>query len=89
MKSKLRIVGIIIAIFLVILIALPFLVNVNAFRPRLESELSEALGRRVKIGNLGLSIITGSVTAEDLSIADDPAFSQSPFVHAKSLRRGR
>jgi AsmA protein len=88
MKSKLRIVGIVIAISLVILVLLPFFINVNAFRPRLESELTETLGRQVKVGNLGLSILSGSVSADDLSIADDPAFSQSPFVRAKSLKVG-
>src|SRR5215469_1369938 len=86
--SKLRIVGIIIAVFFVILLALPFLINVNAFRPKLETELTSALGRQVKIGNLGLSILSGSVSADDLSIADDPAFSQSPFIRAKSLKVG-
>lgn len=86
--SKLRIIGIIVAIFLVILIALPFLINVNAFRPKLESELSTALGRQVKIGNLGFSVLSGSVSADDLSIADDAAFSQSPFIRAKSLKVG-
>jgi AsmA protein len=73
---------------LLILLALPFLINVNAFRPKLESELTTALGRPVKIGNLGLSILSGSVSADDLSIADDPSFSQSPFIRAKSLKVG-
>jgi AsmA protein len=63
-------------------------VNVNSFRPRLESELSSALGRQVKVGNLGLSILTGSVSAEDLSIADDPGFSKQAFIRAKALNVG-
>jgi AsmA protein len=88
MKSKLRILGIIVAIFLVVLIALPLFINVNAFRPRLESELTASLGRQVKIGNLGLSVLSGSVSAADLSIADDPAFATAPFVRAKSLKVG-
>jgi AsmA protein len=86
--SKLRIVEIVVAVFILILVALPFLINVNAFRPKLESELTTALGRPVKIGNLGLSILSGSVSADDLSIADDPSFSQSPFIRAKSLKVG-
>src|SRR5437588_13010701 len=88
MKRKLRIVGIVIAISLVILVALPSFINVNSFRPRLESELTESLGRQVKLGDLGLSILSGSVSADDLSIAVDPAFSRSSFVLAKSLRLG-
>ena len=45
-------------------------------------------GREVKVGNLSLSILSGSVSAEDLSIADDPAFSKDPFIRAKSLKVG-
>ena len=86
--KALKIVGIVVVVLLLIAIALPFLINVNSFRPKLESELTEALGRDVKVGNLSLSILSGSVSAEDLSIADDPAFSKDPFVRAKSLKVG-
>jgi AsmA protein len=88
MKRPLKIVGIVIAVLLLIVIALPFLINVNAFRPRLESELSTTLGRDVKVGNLSLSILSGSVAADNLSIADDPAFSSNPFIQAKQLKVG-
>ena len=67
---------------------LPRLVNVNTFRPKLESELTAALGRQVKVGNLSLSIFSGTVSADDISIADDPAFSNSPFVTAKTFKAG-
>jgi AsmA protein len=40
------------------------------------------------LGDLKLSILSGSVTANDLSIADDPAYSRTPFVQAKSLAIG-
>ncbi|HUK26017.1 MAG TPA: AsmA family protein [Terriglobales bacterium] len=88
MKRTLKIIGIVIAVILVALIALPFGLDVNSFRPKLESGLSSALGRQVKVGNLKLSLLTGSVTAEDLSIADDPSFSRNSFVQAKSLKVG-
>lgn len=88
MKRGLKILGTIIAVLLVAAIALPFLVDVNSFRPRLESELSTTLGRQVKVGNLGLSLLSGSVTAENITIADDPAFSKSAFITAKSLKVG-
>lgn len=88
MKRILRIAGIILAVVLIAIIALPFLINVNSFRPKLETELTSALGREVKVGNLKLSILSGSVSAEDLSIADDPAFSKTPFIRAKSLDVG-
>src|SRR2546427_7792100 len=88
MKRALKIVGIVVAVLLVIVIALPFLVDVNSFRPRLESELTAALGRQVKVGNLRLSLLSGSVSAEDLSIADDLTFSKDPFIRAKALNVG-
>jgi AsmA protein len=89
MKSHwLRIVGIVVVVFVVILIALPFLVNVNSFRPKIESEASAALGRQVSVGNLKLSLFSGTVEADNITIADDPAFSKSPFVTAQSLKIG-
>jgi hypothetical protein len=48
--------------------------NVNSYRPKIESEASSALGRQVTIGNLSLSLLTGSVEADNVAIADDPAF---------------
>ncbi len=87
-KRTIRIIAIVVGILIVVAIAVPFLVDVNSFRPKLEGELSSALGRQVKVGNLSLSIFSGSVTADNISIADDPAFSKDPFVTAKSLKVG-
>lgn len=83
-----RIAVIAVAVLLVILLALPFLINVNSFRPKIESELTSALGRPVTLGDLSLSLLRGTVGVENVSIADDPAFSKSPFVTAKSLKVG-
>jgi AsmA protein len=88
MKRILKIAGIVIAILVVILVAIPFFINVNSFRPKIEATASEALGREVKVGNLSLSILTGSVSADNISIAEDPAFGKAPFVTAKSLKVG-
>ncbi len=87
-KHWLKIVGIVIAVFVVVLIAIPFLINVNSFRPKIESEVSSTLGRQVKLGNLSLSILSGAVEADDIAIADDPTFSKAPFVTAHSLKIG-
>ncbi|MGA7295350.1 MAG: AsmA family protein [Terriglobales bacterium] len=88
MKPAVKITLIVAAVLIVIIIALPFLINVNSFRPQIESNLSSALGRQVKVGNLGLSVLSGSVEAEQLSIADDPKFSNAPFIQAKALKVG-
>ncbi len=88
MKNALKVAGIVVAVLIVVAIVLPLLVNVNSFRPQIESTLSSALGRPVKVGNLSLSILSGSVEADQLSIADDPKFSSAPFMQAKSLQVG-
>jgi AsmA protein len=88
MKRPLIWIAAAIALIVVILLVLPFLIPVNQFRPEIESGLTSALGRTVHVGNLSLSIITGSVAADDLSISDDPAFGSAPFLTAKSFKVG-
>jgi len=88
MKRILKIIGIIVGVLILIAIALPFLIDANTFRPKLETELTDALGREVKVGNISLSLLSGGVSADNISIADDPAFSKAAFVQAKSLKVG-
>ena len=88
MKKIQRNIAIGVAAFVVLLLLLPLLINVNSFRPKIESELSNALGRKVEVGDLSLSILGGRVSAANIRIADDPAFSTSPFLTAKSLKIG-
>ncbi len=88
MNRRLKILAIVVGVLVVIVIAIPFLIDANTFRPKLESDLSAALGRTVKVGNLSLSLLSGSVSADNISIADDPTFSKTPFVEAKSLKVG-
>jgi AsmA protein len=85
MKRLLKIVAVVVVLLLVAAVALPFLIDANAFRPELEAKLTQALGRKVDLGDLKLSVLSGGVSATHLSIADDPAFSKTPFVRAQSL----
>src|SRR5215471_18725413 len=88
MKGKLRIALIVVGVLIVLLLVAPFLIPVNQFKPTIEEKASAALGRKVQLGNLSLSLIHGALSAEDLSIGDDPKFSPSPFLTAKSLSVG-
>jgi AsmA protein len=88
MKRALMWIGIGVGVLIVAAVALIFLIDANRFRPTLESRLSEALQRNVKLGNLSLSIFAGSFEANDLEIAEDPAFGKVPFLRAKALRIG-
>lgn len=88
MKKILIIVGIVIVVLILIVVALPFVVDANRFKPTLETDLTTALGRKVEIGNISLSILSGGVTVDNVVIADDPAFSSTPFLQAKQLTAG-
>ena len=70
------------------LASIPLFVNANTFRPTIETQLTSALGRSVKLGDLSLSIFSTSLIAKDLSVADDPDFSAAPFLTAKEVRIG-
>jgi AsmA protein len=88
MKKILLIGGGVIVVLLLIVIAIPFFIDANQFKPTLETELTGALGRQVQIGNINLSIFSGSVSVDNITIADDPAFSKSPFLTAHELSAG-
>ena len=88
MSRALKIIAIVVAVLIILVIVLPFVVPVNQFRPTIEQKASAALGRKVEVGNLSLSILSGALGADNLSIADDPKFSTSPFLTAKSIKVG-
>ena len=88
MNKTLRNILIVVGVLVVLILIVPFLIPVNQFRPTIEEKASAALGRKVQLGNLSLSLISGSLSAEELSIGDDPKFSSSPFLTAKSLKVG-
>jgi AsmA protein len=89
MKKSVKIVlAAAIALPIIVVAAIPLFVNANTFRPTIESRLSTALSRKVTLGDLSLSFKNGSLVANDLAIADDPKFDQTPFFTAKRLNIG-
>ena len=88
MKRALTWTAIAAGILIVAAVALIYFFDANRFRPALESRLQSALHRDVKLGNLSLALLTGSVEANDLEIGEDPAFGKVPFLRAKSIRVG-
>ena len=88
MKKTAIVLGAVIAILLAVALSLPFLIDANQFRPRLEAELTRVLSREVKLGNLKLDIFAGAVSASDLTIAEDPAYGKDAFLRAQKLQVG-
>ncbi len=87
-KKLLYIGGGILVVLLLILLILPMFLDANQYRPRIEAAMSDALNRKVSIGNISLSILSGGVSVENLSVADDPAFSNDPFLQARTVTIG-
>jgi AsmA protein len=80
--------GSIAALILLIILCIPLFLNADSFRTRIESELTTSLGRKVTLGKLDLSVIFGSLVAENTTLADDPAFSTQPFMQASKVKIG-
>jgi AsmA protein len=76
------------AVLAAVAIAVSLLVNIDQFRPQLARAIGASLGRDVTIGHISLSLFSGNAAVDDITIADDPAFSATPFVTARSVRIG-
>lgn len=78
----------IVVLLLIIAAILPFVIDANQFKPRVEAEATKALGRQVTVGNLKLSVFAGGVRADNLAISENPAYGKEPFLTAKSMDIG-
>jgi AsmA protein len=87
-KKAMMIIGAIVVLLLIVILALPSLIDANSYKPQIQSGLGTALGRDVQIGNIKLSIFSGGVVVDNVSISDDPAFSKGQFLTAKELAVG-
>ena len=85
MKRFLKIGAALAAFVVIVVLALPFLLDANRYKPLLEQRLSQALGRTVTIGDLSLALLSGGVSAADLRVSEDPKYGQDAFVAAKAL----
>ncbi|HZS03889.1 MAG TPA: AsmA family protein, partial [Blastocatellia bacterium] len=82
------IVGLGIFIILIVVAGLlaPSFIDVNHYRPQIESKLRERLGRNVSLGPMHLRIIPLGFRVQNAVIADDPNFNRSkPFAQVQTL----
>ena len=63
----------------VLLVVTLFVIPANRFRPAIEQSASAALGRDVSVGHLRMSLLHQSLSAERLTIADDPRSARRHF----------
>src|SRR5947209_11593590 len=88
MKRLWIILGIILGVIILAVLLVPLFINVDSFRPEIESKLSAALGSSVSIGKIQASLFSGGAEASNIVIKDDPAFNKGPFLQASSLQIG-
>ena len=77
-----------IVFLLLVAVLLPFVVDANKFKPQVESAAESALGRKVAVGNLRLSLFSGGVSIENIAISEDPKYGTGSFLNAKSVAVG-
>jgi AsmA protein len=87
-RTLLIVLGSIVALIFLAIISIPLFLNADTFRTRIESALTTSLGRKVTLGKLDLSVFSGSLVAENATLADDPAFSTQPFLQATKVKIG-
>jgi len=77
-------------VFLCVMVVLALLsVNslINQNRDYLVNRAEQALGRKVSVGKVGVSLWNGiGVRLNDFSLSDDPSFSSGDFIRAKDLQ---
>ncbi|HEX4309436.1 MAG TPA: AsmA family protein, partial [Acidobacteriaceae bacterium] len=81
-------VGAVVALLVIAAVSVPLFLNTDSFRTKIETTLTQSLGRKVTIGKLDLSVLSGGLVAENAVIADDAKFSTQPFVQADSVKIG-
>ena len=85
-RTLLSVIGILVVLVVIVITAIPMFLNTDSFRTRIETTLTNSLGRKVTIGKLSLSIWSGGMVAEKVTVADDPKFSAQPFIQADSVK---
>jgi AsmA protein len=74
-----------IVVVVLVLAVVPRFVDVNNYRPRIQSELQNRLGRPVTLGNINLSLLPPSLKVQNVAIGEDPRFGGGPFAKAQEL----
>jgi len=86
MRKLLITLGILVVLVVVAIAALPFVVDANKYRGRIQAELQERTGRVVSLGQMHLSVFPLAFRVENAVIGEDRNFpSKQPFAHVGEL----
>lgn len=82
-------IGVVILLFIVLILALPFLVDLNKYQDRYRPLIEEALNRKVELKDIRLTIWPRiGARIGGFLVQDDPAFRSGPFASLSSLDVG-
>lgn len=76
----------IVVLILLGLLAVPYLVDVNQFRGRIQSEIESHVGRSVSLGNMSLKLTPPAITVANTVVGEDKNFGPGAFAQADQLR---
>src|SRR5436309_12936753 len=86
MRRVIIVVGILVILIVVAGLFAPALIDVNYYRPQIESKLRERLGRQVSLGPMHLSLIPLGFRVQNAMISDDPKLNTNrPFAKVQML----
>lgn len=79
--------GGLIVVFIAALLIIPMFVDVNQFKPQIESQVAEATGRSFTLGgDIDLSLFPwAGLSLTDLTLGNPPEFEEKAFVTVKSF----
>jgi AsmA protein len=89
MKKLLIGFGLVVVLLIVIVVLLPFLVDLNKYKDQYQPMIEDALNRKITLNDLRLTIIPRlGVRVAGFTIMDDPTFGTGPFASLDSLDIG-
>src|SRR5690349_5592844 len=78
--------AIVLAVIVIAVAALPYLLDVNSYRDRIQTELQKRTGRAVSLGNMELKVFPFAFIVQNAVIGEDPAFkSTAPFAQISEM----
>ena len=79
------VVGIIVFVIVIAVVVVLAVFNPNDYKATIQTKLEQQLGRKVSLGDMSLGIFPLRFKVANLSIADDPKFSNDPFIQTQLL----
>ncbi len=82
MRKVLIGIGALVIVFVVAMLLLPHLIDINQYRGQIQAQLQNRLNRPVKLGTMSLAVFPLRVQVQDVTIGEDPRYhSNLPFAN--------